>query len=399
MALGLFVAIATFTGIYTFLRGLQEPVVDEETGKPVPTAEVRPGEPVNVLFLGVDASRDLGLPVDRRRTDTVMVASFDPESRRVGILSIPRDTRVFIEGHGYEKVAHAHAYGGPALAMKAVGEFLDLPIHYYVRTDFEGFKNIIDILGGVEIDIEEPMHYEDKAADLYIHFEPGHYMLDGEQALLYVRYRGYRNGDIGRVEHQQKFLQALMDEVFQASTILKLPAIAGQLARYVDTNMSAGEMVRYARLGMSVSRENIAMAMVPGEAKWIKEDTGYVSYWIPDESALRRLVDEVLWGIDFERNASIRVEVLNGSDTPGLASKMADALMRQGYNVVNIGTVTGEGYATTQVINRNGEEDKAKRVAQSVARLLGDATEVYDEVVEGSSVDVTVIVGNDYSAE
>lgn len=195
---------------------------------------------VNILVLGVDGGVNGQLKrtsSGTARSDVMILVSIDVKSGEVGVLSIPRDTRVYIPTQGtYEKIAHAHAYGGPELSKKTVEEFLNVPVHHWVRVDFEAFKKAVDTLGGVEVDVPRDMDYEDPYQNLFIHIKKGPQTLDGDTALEFVRYRGYFNGDIGRIGAQELFLKALINKAARLSTVLKIPELVKELTPYLKTD-------------------------------------------------------------------------------------------------------------------------------------------------------------------
>jgi len=381
---------------YRLLYSFQSPE-SREFGLPVPA----PGQRVNFLILGLDLPIDptTGAVIDadfRRsrywsRSDTVIVLSVDPETHDVAILSIPRDTRVKIawEAKGYEKVAHAHAYGGPRMAVRTVENFLGIPIHYYLRTDPRGFAAMVDILGGVKLEVEKDMFYQDPYQGLYIDLKQGLQVLDGDKAMQYTRYR--QDSDHARVLRQQKFLQALQDELFQLGTILRLPKLAGELAQYVDTNLAPDQILSYAWLAARISRVELTMAALPGRERWI----GGVCYWEPDLPAVRAMVERMMWGIVPEKNAQVRVEVLNGTANEGLAGRMAASLREQGFNVVRIANAPRTGLRTTQVINLADDAEKHRLVVRAVRRDLSELNLLRMNAVD-EQADVRVIVGQDY---
>jgi len=178
------VAVIFYLGssVWILLSGIQEEPGEDPIGERIAQVpEPRPNERINVLFLGVDAPQVWnGRPVPRR-SDTIMLASIDPLTHKVGVLSIPRDTRVHIDAlppykneESMEKVNAAHAHGGPKFAMQTVSEFLDVPVHYYVRLDFEGFVKIVNTLGGVEVNVQQDMDYDDPTQPLTsIHIKTG----------------------------------------------------------------------------------------------------------------------------------------------------------------------------------------------------------------------------------
>lgn len=295
LVLVVLVAFGTLgTGVTMFLNRISTPLpVDQGDNPP---AKPTPGERVNILLLGLDD--------DKLRSDTMILVSMDPEKKKVGVLSIPRDTRVPLavgpgEKAKTEKITHAYAYGvgdkkfpGPARSMKTVEDWLGVPVHYYVRVDFEGFKKVVDLLGGVEMDISEPMKYEDKEQNLKIDLPAGRQLLDGEKAIQFVRYRSYRNADLGRIEAQQRFLKALMDKMFRIGSILKLPAIAGEAAQYVETNIEPTRMISLARLASNLPEDSVEFGTV------VTRDVPGEAYLEPNNEATQKLIDRLIRGID-----------------------------------------------------------------------------------------------------
>ena len=178
---------------------------------------------VIVMIMGVDEREgDVG------RSDTLMVATLDPKKKKAAILSIPRDTRVKIRGNGFDKINAAYAYGGYHLTKDTVENLLGVEMEHYVLINVKSFKKIIDAIGGVEINVEKRMYYEDVWDDdggLLINLYPGMQHMDGNTAITYVRYRD-EEGDIGRIARQQKFMQAVMDKITSPAIASILPSNA-----------------------------------------------------------------------------------------------------------------------------------------------------------------------------
>ncbi|MFZ5943897.1 MAG: LCP family protein, partial [Bacillota bacterium] len=216
------------------------PVTKAETGlvdQEVPIGQEKNG-PYTVLIIGTD-ERDN----EPSRSDTLILASLFPNEKQVKMLSIPRDTRVKIPGRkNLEKISHAHAYGGAELAQKTVEDFLDKTVDFYIEVNFQGFKNIIDTLGGVTLNVEKRMLYPEEDIDL----QPGLQKLNGYDALAYVRFRSDGKGDIGRVERQQKFLSAMADHVKSFATIPKIPSLIKEINTHVKTDMSTKDILYFA---------------------------------------------------------------------------------------------------------------------------------------------------------
>jgi LCP family protein required for cell wall assembly len=253
-------------------------------------AVAQSGGLINILALGVDDG-EYGAGDDQpRRSDSIMLISIDPVNKRANILSIPRDTAVNIPAReGTDKVAHAHAYGGPELAMRTVSRMLGVPIHHYIEADFKGFEGIVDNLDGVDLYVEKNMNYEDPYADLKINLYQGFQHLNGYKAGQYVRFRHDELGDIGRVQRQQKFVQAVADKMLQPETILKIPSLASTIKQNLRTDMTAREMLQVANAMKNLKRETVTTTMLPGNFG----DIGSVSYWIMDKEETRRLVKKI----------------------------------------------------------------------------------------------------------
>ncbi len=245
----------------------------------LPTPE--PGGRINILLIGVDA-RPGELSA---RSDTIIFGSIDLDRKQVYFLSIPRDSLVDIPGNGKDKVNAAHAYGGIPLLIETVSQLLDRPIHYYAEIDFQGFAKVIDILGGVDFNIEERMYYPWENIDLY----PGLQHLDGEQALAYVRYRGYPEGDIARVEKQQAFLRAIIEQHFHLGNIAKIPVIFQEITSFMKTNLPLEKALELAKALSNLKMKDIRTEVLPGYFLNIDE----ISYWGVDEENLHSLLDQL----------------------------------------------------------------------------------------------------------
>ncbi len=244
------------------------------------------GEKLNsmtVLLLGVDARPQETVA----RTDTIIVAHVEAEANRLCLLSIPRDTRVNIPGHGMDKINAANVYGGPELVRRVVSDLIGMPVKYYALTNWEGFKDIVDTLGGVTIEVEKPMQYYDPVdgPEYAIDLKPGVQRLDGRKALQYVRYRNDALGDIARTERQLKFLKALAREVMQAQTILKLPRLVPQISKSLQTNLGLSQMITLARVAKNFEQMEIVTQVLPG---YFLEQGG-VSYWAVNSQQAKKV--------------------------------------------------------------------------------------------------------------
>lgn len=237
---------------------------------------------LTVLLLGCDM-RD-GENVGR--SDTIMLAFINLQTGSVNLLSIPRDTRVELaEGRGTTKINHAFAYGKVPLVRKTIENFLNVEIDRYVMVDFEGFADIIDALGGIDYNVEERMLNEWEHIDL----QPGQQHLNGSQALAYVRWREPTRADIGRVERQQAFLGAVLDQVMSVGTIFRLPKLLGSINSSLQTDFSLKELSSLVEIYQNFVSINFHSAMVPGEGVYING----ISYWQYDAAQTSALVQSM----------------------------------------------------------------------------------------------------------
>jgi LCP family protein required for cell wall assembly len=245
----------------------------------VPTLDNR----MNLLVMGVDSNGHNTDRFSNTRSDTMMLVSIDPAAKRVGVVSIPRDSRVAIDGHGEDKINAAHAYGGAELAVATVQQVFSVPIDRYVVVDVQGLKKLLEILGPVDVLVEKKMSYTDHTAGLHVALMPGQQQLDAGQSEQYIRFRHDATGDIGRIDRQQWFLRQVYKKLQDPSIILKLPELYTAANEYVQTNLSIDEMAKLAAFAKDLKPEQIKTAMVPGKPTMIRGG----SYWLPDLESSR----------------------------------------------------------------------------------------------------------------
>ena len=338
------------------------------------------GHSFNIMLMGVDRRAD-----DTGRSDTLMVLTYNPNEQKASLLSLPRDTRVHIEKNDYDKINHAYAYGGHELTKKTVESFLNVPINYYLLIDIQAFEKIIDAVGGVDIDVEKRMYYEDPWDDdggLVIDLQPGKQHLNGKTAIQYVRYRD-GEGDIGRINRQQKFMQAFLAQIISPSVLPKLPDIVNNISSAIQTDMPINEMINLVSDLPTIQKNGLQSEMVPGQPAYIKD----VSYWLPDIAKTRKLIAQNM-GIELTaedekntkntiesytkslpkglkmgntdenktpaKNEDITVLVINSSGINGAGAEVADILKRKGFKISSVETGnTSSREQTTITANEN----------------------------------------------
>lgn len=264
---------------------------------------------INVLLMAVD--------IDGLRTDAMMLASFDTETKALNMLTIPRDTRVYV-GNRFQKINAAHAYigsdgkiGGATAACEAVTRVTGIPINYYVDFSFDAVAHVINELGPVEFTIPDlygdgvGMVYDDPVQGLHINLPPGTYELDGSQAVQLMRYRhgnrgpngeafkGYVNGDAGRTEMQQKFIKAVIDQKLNAGLILKIPSIFKTISEEIKTNFTVSDVIKYSKYLTGFSSGNISNYELPGSFETVKIDGMNADVWEVNIEETRTLVQTV----------------------------------------------------------------------------------------------------------
>lgn len=359
---------------------------------------------VRILMLGEDntGSKKTGR---HGLSDTLVVLAIDMDTKELRAISIPRDTRVEIPGHGTCKINSANVYGGPELSRQVIQGLLGVDIDYYVATSPAGLRGLVDSVGGVYVIIDENMHYNDRHQDLHIdlHASTEKQLLKGSDAEGFVRFRHDRWGDsgwkivngkkvpAGRIARQQIFMRAL------ANRILALPTKrqrADVLTNAVDkgflqSNLNVKDWGELADYFKDIHPEKMKMVVLPGAPGNIHG----ASYWIPD---IEKIPDVVAEQMRFEPSREIdtnaRVEVLNGSGVPGAAGKVADKLKSEGFQVTKQGNAPDFGYDRCCVITRKGQTASVLRIVK-----LLNCSEVREEAKGAGKADVTVIVGRDYS--
>lgn len=289
----IFWSVGIYNALDNFSDGNSVTSNEDPEATPVPIPEWEGKERVNILLLGGDARGvDEGQVA---RSDSILVASFDPVTKKAHLFSVLRDTYVNIEGHGRGRINTALTLGDFPLAMQTVGDLLGLNIQYYVYTDFEGFKAMIDTIGGIYYDVEKDMDYVDNADEnrYDIHLKKGYQLLDGDKALQYVRFRHDAMSDFTRTERQRNFLQAVSKELQETWNIIRMKKILDSVHPYVKMNISVPDMLKLGQLGV---KSHVASTTQIPPMELIAEDRvgGASVIGISDEDELRSFVQMTL---------------------------------------------------------------------------------------------------------
>jgi len=367
---------------------------DEETGR------------INLLLVGLDEVPG----EDFNRSDSIAFVSIDIDDKVVRMLSLPRDTRVQIPDRGWQKLNHAYAYGGVDLLKTTLVNYLGVPIPYHVIVNLDSFPELVDLIGGVTINVPKRLRYTDKAGGVHIDIPAGEQHMDGKTALGYVRFRHDALGDIGRVERQQVFMMAVFRKMKDPSMITKVPELIRQSLRLVKTNLTLSQAVQLASYLKDLDPSRTVFRTLPGKSAYISG----ISYWLGELSSISEILSEKpLETVETEEMeeqaveadtavevdlkelvASIKVplSVLNGSGASGVGKESATRLQSIGIDVVHIGNAKHYDYKFTNILYPAGEE------MEKAARTLGRLAGIPENLVrtDTSTRHVTIIMGHDY---
>ncbi|MEA5465468.1 LCP family protein [Leptothoe sp. PORK10 BA2] len=361
--------------------------------------------PVTILVMGLDEARDIDGAAATDlvgRTDTMLLARIDPEDEAINVMSIPRDTRVEIPGYGIDKINQANVEGGAELAAQTVSyNFNEVEIDRYVRVSTAAFREIVDLIGGVEVFVPKAMQYEDKTQGLVIDLEPGWQTLNGNEAEQFARFRQDNLGDIGRVQRQQVLLKALRDRMLNPTVITQLPQIVRILQNHIDTNLSTEEILALAGFGLQLDREALSMVMLPGR---FSDPAEYqASYWVADPNGTNEVMEQFF---DIEPTAvlandtpqpsisRLRIAVQNASRDPYMGEAVVQHLQKEGFrNVYLVNDWPGFNHQTSIIAQRGNING-----ADFVESVLGAGKVVADSTGDLES-DLTIRVGDDWSEQ
>lgn len=349
----------------------------------------------NVLFLGVGGPGHDGPQL----SDTMLLATLDRENKRAGIISVPRDLLVDIPGYGEKKINHANAYGeekgtgeGPKLTSQVMEQVFGTKIHYYVRVDFKAFEEIVDDIGGIDVNVDrafsDPQYPTEDYGVETITFAAGVQHMNGATALKYARSRHGSNGegsDFARSARQQKVMYAVKQKVLSSATLLSPSTITNltrTLKSHIATNMSALDMIALFREYKNFDQKNIATkVLIPGDAEPIYETYVNGAYVLlpknPDWSELHALTKTIFDAAAKPTDvvtAPPHVEVQNGTSVNGLARETAGKIAKNGFVVAKICNAAEKGIEQTTIIDltkgkRPADLNRLKKILNAEAKV------------------------------
>lgn len=366
---------------------------------------------VNVLLIGVGDEGHSGATL----SDTIIVASYDVKTKSVAMFSIPRDTFVKIPGNGSTKINAAHAYGeeqkqggGPALLEKTIENTFDIPIHYFVRVDFSGLKDIVDALGGVTVNVENsfcdynyPTEYRGDTSKVC--FTAGPQQMNGIKALQYSRSRhayGVEGSDFARSKRQQRVLLAIKEKALTGSTVFnpkKVLDLTAALGSHLKTDFGMADFSRLFEISKGIDTNKIITKNFDNSPTGylVSESSPTAGYILIPRSGNWKEIQGVIKGIFAEvlvKDEKAPVAVFNGTWTTGLAKTVADDLTTAGYNIAYSGDAAARTVTKTQIIDMtNGKKPNTIKALESRFGVVSTKQSLDD-----SGYEIKIIIGRDY---
>lgn len=373
-----------------------------------------------VLILGISTDQE-----NVELTDTIMVASYNPNTQKATLVSIPRDTytgKTPTRATSYEKINALYSRKHrPDETLEAVNEITGLDIEYYVVVKTEALIKLVDVIGGVTFDVPIDMDYDDTSQDLHIHLKAGEQKLDGDKAEQLVRFRHNNNGtsyseeygdnDTGRMRTQREFIMQVVKQTAKPENIFKLGEILDVAKQYVITNIDFNVAKDYIPYVVEFNTEDLLTAVIPGTNT--NKNTSGTWIFIHDKAQTQQLIQELFVDRDIEETeenategettttaettnsenankSDISIEVLNGSGSSSNLQKVVSQLQGAGFKVTRTGSTN-----TTQKTTINNKKNVKETVLKDIKDVIGLGV-IESSESSSSKVDITIIIGKDY---
>lgn len=381
---------------------------------------------LRVLILGISTDQD-GVDL----TDTIMVASYNPNTQKATLLSIPRDTYTGknpARATAYEKINALYSRKHrPDETLEAINELTGLNIQYYVVVKTEALIKLVDAIGGVTFNVPIDMDYDDVTQDLHIHLKAGEQKLNGEQAEWLVRFRHnndgssypseYGDNDLGRMRTQREFIMQVIKQTAKPENIFKLGEILDIANEDLITNLDFNTLKDYIPYAVEFNTDNLLTATLPGTTPDLST-TNNVSIYVVDKKETKAMIEELFFNRDLEvtdddtntvsgnsttnsisassskddvDKSDLKIEILNGTGNDEALENAVNLIEGSGYNVKSKGSTTPT--AKTTIINKKDIDDI---FLKNIEDVLGIG-EIKNSDSSSSKVDITIILGRDYN--
>ncbi|MCL2655065.1 MAG: LCP family protein [Coriobacteriia bacterium] len=393
-------AVAGGAGIY--LGVLQNRIhSNKQTGNDVRGAITHAavaGKPFNILLLGCDKREGQ----TSYRSDVMILARVDPQTKQIWMVSIPRDYKTIVADYGTQKINAAYAYGQEPLAIQTVENLTGQSVNHVMTIDFLGFENVINSLGGIKIDVPQRIndpdadYTRDKSASV---IDAGPQILDGNHALTLVRSREtYVDQDFGRMRTQQLFFKALVDQL-ATTPRSQLLQVVGASSKYITTDLSLTELQDLAKTFKGLKSDHLYTTTLPGQ--WISP------YVVPDEEAKTEIMNKFAAGQPFDSGvaqpsttvdpAKVTVTVQNGTQRNGIAKQAATILLAYGYNVGDVGNTANQSVYQQSFVYYKTDKATNQAAAESVAaKLLPTMKVAPNNGLQDFPTEILVVIGQDW---
>lgn len=389
------VGITFFTVFYLSSTNSKSNLVNVKAVKP------ESNEPVNILLAGVDVgskdANDTSTIVNgsnQKKANSLVVFHYEPKTNKLSIVFVPNNSFIKVDGEA-QKLNYASAVDGPKYIVSSVEGLMNIKVNYYVQVDYSTFRNVIDSLGSVKMSIDKKMNYDDVAQDLHIHFDAGSTVkLDGAQAEEY--YRWIKNNDetsnvsdTVRIKNDQAFMTAAMDKFNSFSTLFKYPSIISVLSNDIESNMTIYDILKYARTFSHLKQPNIAMYTAKGLDVTIEDN----NYYLLDKAANDKLLG-VTSKTSTINKGNLKIEVLNGTTTSGLAKQYKTALNNKGFTNVTTGNSPQKPIANTKMTFYGVDQNSVAEVKDDIGDAVNASS--YELITDKSKkYDIVIVLGND----
>lgn len=405
------VGITGFTMFYLFNTSSKSNYLN------VTAAEPTKDGIVNILVAGVDVGSNNNIVTTSddsavttvsttsnktKMDNSIFLFSYDQKNKKLKVISIPRDTMIKINEER-KKLSYSDSIDGPKYLVNTVENLYKIKINYYAGLDYSAFKNVVDALGGVDLTINNKMDYDDIAQNLHIHFTKGSTVhLDGEYAEQYFRWvknndgTGLASGDIGRIKNQQVLAQAVSNKFSRLSTIFKYPEIISTISKNLETNMSPGQIIGYARTFSKLQGDNISYVTASGYNVNINDN----KYYLSDSSANNKLLatSTAASSTTSLDKASLKIILWNGTNTNGLAKNYKAALANKGFTSVtssNPPSTVKKPVDSTKIVFYGMDDNKLIQICNDFGSTFKMNNLELDSKKNSYKSDVIVTLGND----